>query len=212
MLCHENFKWKYEHLTLLWNQQKHTVASWFTCVSLFWEQWESCMNWDVSVYTCSSTPTLCLGSLMTQAGLWGQGAGGCSVFSFPSMSPFPASLLVNKDVTSVGKDVRGSSVICVSLNVSASTLCTEQALGWMCCGLPRPLSDPPISRGPHTPPCADASLPMLSPRGCPSELSAHRASGRLTGVGGRDGTRLLAVCRLSCSRLPYNLTLTALSR
>ena len=107
MLCHENFKWRYEHLTPMWNQQNHTVASWFTCVSLFWEQWESCMNWDVSVYTCSSTPTLCLGSLMTQAGLWGQGAGGCSVSSFPSMSPFPASLLVNKDVPSVGKDVMG---------------------------------------------------------------------------------------------------------
>lgn len=109
MSYHENLKWKSEHLTPMWNHQNHTVDSWFT-----WTSFTLLGAVDMlhkpgcfSLYICSSTPTLCLGSLMTQAGLWGQGAGGCSVFSFPSTSPFSASLLVNKDVTSVGKDVMG---------------------------------------------------------------------------------------------------------
>lgn len=53
---------------------------------------------------------------------------------------------------------------------------------------PRPLGDPPTSRGPHTPPCADVSLPTLSSHVRPLEFSAHGVSRRLHGsrVTGRD--------------------------
>lgn len=100
----------------------------------------------------------------------------------------------------------GSSVICVSSNVTAFPLCTEQVLGWMYSGLPG-LWVTHLLVGDPTPLPVLTWVSLRCPRMCVpwSSLLTGCQEGCM-GVGWRDGTHLLSVCRLSCARLPYNLT------
>ena len=103
MSYHENLKWKSEHLTPMWNHQNHAADSWFTCTcfTLLWAVDTLHKPGCFSLYICSSTPHSASGHWWLRQGCEDKEL--AAALSFP----FLPCHLVNKDVTSVGKDVMG---------------------------------------------------------------------------------------------------------